>query len=331
MSKFWNNLAQKSKEKGKAFTVLAPMEDVTDTVFRQIVTSQGKPDVFFTEFTNCDGLVSRGRDHVMHSLKYTPAEHPIIAQLWGSNPESYYESIKLVIELGFDGVDINMGCPVNKVISRGQCSGLINNPLLAHELIRASREAITKYAKRDFPLSVKTRLGFNDLNFQWIEGILRQDIDAFTIHLRTVKELSKVSAHWELFEKVVKLRDEINPNIVLIGNGDIKTKEQLDTYGKIYGADGLMVGRGIFDNLWLFNNDIDIKEITPQMRIDILKKHIELFASTWGREKNIEILKKFFKIYIKDFDGAPHLKNQLMQLKVKEDMIKTLDDYLKLI
>ncbi|HVX92794.1 MAG TPA: tRNA-dihydrouridine synthase [Candidatus Dojkabacteria bacterium] len=327
MANIWLELKNKAREKNIAFTALAPMEDVTDTVFRQIVLSQGRPDIFFTEFTNCDGLSSKGRDHVMHSLRYTENEHPIIAQLWGNNPQTYIESIKFVIELGFDGVDINMGCPVNKVISRGQCSALINNPLLANELINASKEAVTKYAKKDFALSVKTRLGFNEVNLEWLEGLLKQNLDALTIHLRTVSELSKVPAHWELMPEIIKLRDKISPNTIIIGNGDIKTREQLETYGAKYGVDGLMIGRGIFDNLWLFNKEIDPGSLTPEFRISILKKHIELFISTWGRDKNIEILKKYFKIYIRDFEGAPQLKNKLMQLKNKEDMLRVLDDY----
>lgn len=222
-----------------------------------------------------------------------------------------------------------MGCPVDKVISRGQCSALINNPSLASELIHASQETIARYAPKDFPLSVKTRLGFDDIKFEWLEGLLKQNLDALTIHLRTVKELSKVPAHWELFKDIVKLRDEIAPETVLIGNGDIKTKEQLATYGKLYGADGLMVGRGIFDNLWIFNNALDESTVTPQYRISVLKKHIELFSSTWGSRKNTEILKKFFKIYLKDFEGAPQLKNELMKLRTKESMVSLLDDYVK--
>lgn len=325
MSSLWSTLKQKSIETGKAFTVLAPMEDVTDNVFRQVVLSQGRPDLFMTEFTNCDGLASRGREKVIHRLEFTPNQHPIVAQIWGRKPETYAAAIPLVVEMGFDGVDINMGCPVPKVIKSGAGSGLIKEPTLAEELVLAVSEAIKKSLNPNLALSVKTRIGFYGVQEDWVEHLLRLPIDALILHLRTTKELSKVPAHWELMENYVAMRDTVNPAITLVGNGDIATKQQINTFRHLYGVDGLMVGRGIFDDLWIFNENKDGTQATIQERIGLVKKHIQLFLETWGERKNFEMIKKFFRTYLKNFDGAAQLRAELLRLKSPEEMLKTIN------
>jgi tRNA-dihydrouridine synthase len=152
--------------------VLAPMDDVTDTVFRQIVADCAKPDLFFTEFVNVDGLQSPGREKLLHKVKFSDREKPIIAQLWGLKPENFYKTTKELIDMGFDGVDLNMGCPVKTVIKNGACAALINNRELAGEIIQATREA----AGQDFPVSVKTRVGFTTVDMGWIEFLLSTKI-----------------------------------------------------------------------------------------------------------------------------------------------------------
>lgn len=319
----WSKLKEKSVETGKAFTILAPMEDVTDTVFRQLVVQEGRPDLLMTEFTNCDGLASNGRERVIHRLSFTPNQHPIIAQVWGRKVETYRQAVSLVAELGFDGIDINMGCPVPKVIKNGAGSGLIKEPDLAKEIIHAVKEAITESTNPNLSLSVKTRIGFSSIQPEWVQHLLEQPIDALTLHLRTTKELSKVPAHWDLMPKFVELKNSINSNIVLIGNGDITTKEQLATYRARYMVDGLMVGRGIFENLWLFNPEEVSK--SARDRILLVKSHIVLFQETWGKQKNFEMIKKFFRIYLKNFDGAASLRQELLQLKTPEAMLEVIN------
>jgi tRNA-dihydrouridine synthase len=322
MATFWRDLADKTKLENRAFTVLAPMEDVTDTVFRQIVLEEGRPDLFFTEFTNCDGLNSRGRDRIIHRFRYSPAQQPIIAQVWGRKPETYIATVPLLVELGFKGVDVNMGCPVPKVIKSGAGGGLIREPMLAQEILQAMKEAVAKYP--GFGFSLKTRIGFNSIDFDWVELVLKEQLDAITFHFRTVKEMSKVPAHWELAQKIVQLKDEISPRTVIIGNGDITTKEQLRTYGSEYGVDGLMVGRGIFSNLWLFSQNKDDSTVEKKERLQVLQRHITLFHEEWTGNKNFELLKKFFKVYIKNFEGAHQLKDQLQRLKIYEEMNEVL-------
>lgn len=322
----WTTLKERAIATGRAFTVLAPMEDVTDTVFRQLVVQEGRPDVLMTEFTNCDGLASQGRERVIHRLSFTPEQHPIIAQVWGRKIDTYRQAVSLVAEMGFDGIDINMGCPVPKVVKNGAGSGLIKEPDLAREIILAVREAIAESVNPKLSLSVKTRIGFSSIQPDWVKHLLEQPIDALTLHLRTTKELSKVPAHWELMPEFVSMKDTINSNIVLIGNGDITSREQLATYKERYHVDGLMVGRGIFENLWLFTPEEIHKEARD--RILLVKSHILLFQQTWGRQKNFEMIKKFFRIYLKNFDGAAQLRQSLLQLKTPESMLQCIDETL---
>jgi len=325
----WSKLAEKSRTSGKAFTVLAPMEDVTDTVFRQIVCAQGRPDLFMTEFTNCDGLASRGRDRVIHRLRFTQQESPIIAQIWGRNPETYVQAVPLIASLGFDGIDINMGCPVPKVIKSGAGSGLICEPALAERIVKSVREAINKSERPNMALSVKTRIGFTDISSDWVTHVLQLPIDAAIFHLRTTKEMSKVPAHWEFMPIIIELRNRTAPGLPIIGNGDITTKSQLASYKELYGTDGLMVGRGIFDDLWIFSPEKNKENIFRDERLSLVKHHIDLFQQTWAGKKNFESIKKFFKIYLKSFDGSSEIRNQLLRLKTAEEMLDAIKTHTK--
>ncbi len=301
----------------KPFFVLAPMENVTDTVFRQIIIRCGRPDIFFTEFTNVDGMVSKGRDRVIHRLQFSEIERPIIAQIWGNNPDHYYEAVKLIKQMGFDGVDINMGCPANKVVAKGFCAGLIRNPDLAREIIVATKEAAG-----DLPVSVKTRIGYEKIQTEeWASFLLQFNLAALTIHGRTAAEMSKVPAHWEEIGKVVALRDKLKVNSVIIGNGDIKSREDGLTKFAAHHVDGLMVGRGIFDNLWLFNKDQSSELISHKDKLQLMIEHIKLFTKTWGKGKNYEILKKFYKVYVSGVPDAAQLRAELMSYKTTDETI----------
>jgi nifR3 family TIM-barrel protein len=306
----------------RPFFVLAPMENVTDTVFRRIVLQCGRPDVFFTEFTNVDGLISKGHDHVVHRLHYTEAERPIIAQIWGNNPQHYYDAVKIVKDLKFDGVDINMGCPVNKVVTKGFCAGLIRNPSLAKEIILATKEAAG-----DMPVSVKTRIGYSNIQTEeWIGFLLELKPAAITVHARTAAEMSKVPAHWEEIGKAVALRNSMKSETVIIGNGDVKSRQDgMEKYEQ-YKMDGVMIGRGVFDNVWIFNKDIDPQSISHQQKIQTLIEHIELFDKVWGKQKNPEIMKKFYKVYVSGMPDAAEFRAALMQCKGAEETVTLLKE-----
>lgn len=314
----------------EAFLCLAPMEDVTDTVFRQIVCQTARPDVFFTEFMNCDGFMSVGRSQVAKRLKFTEIEHPIIAQIWGIHPETFYNTAKELVKLGFDGVDINMGCPQKKILKTGGGGALIENPLLAGELINAARQGLNDAGGNLIPLSVKTRIGFKNINTtQWITFLLKQKIDALTIHGRTVNDQSEVNANWKEIKKAVKLRNKISAKIIIIGNGDVT--DAIDAYQKFAktGVDGVMIGRGIFGNPWAFDRSGKTKNHDFEERIKLCISHLQLFDKTWGKTKNYQIMKKYFKIYFYGFPGASEIRSQLMLSNSVHEALNLINEYLK--
>lgn len=317
MKSFWQKLP-------KPFTVLAPMDGVTDIVFRQIITEFGRPDVFFTEFTMTDGLISAGHKKVAERLLFTAEQLPIVAQIWGTVPKHFYVVAKELKTLGFSGIDINMGCPERTVIRHGACSGLIKNPELAAEIIRATKEG-----GGGLPVSVKTRTGFEKESItEWIPFLLEQKITALTVHLRTVRELSKVPAHWELMPRIIKYRDELAPNTVITGNGDISSMSDITAKYNKYCCDGFMIGRGIFANPWMFSKKINEKTVTPAQRVAFFLHHIALFEKQWQDSKNFAMLKKFAKTYINNFPEAAIFREKLMETKKIEDLKQTLKNYL---
>lgn len=317
MKDFWQKLA-------RPITVLAPMEGVTDTVFRRIIAGYAKPSVFYTEFVNVDGMFSKGRSHVEHRLKYTEEERPLIAQIWGVKPELFLRAAKRVGSMGFDGIDINMGCPDSGITQKGACSALIKNPKLASEIIQAVKEGAG-----NLPISVKTRIGYNTIQTEeWCGFLLNQNIDALIVHGRTVREMSKVPARWNEIGKVVKLRNTMKITTVIIGNGDIKSLENGKAIIERYGVDGFMVGRGIFDNLFFFDEKKAMSELQKDEKMRLLLSHMNLFVETWGETKNFAILKKFFKIYANGFDEAGKLRMELMEATAPHQVEQIISTFL---
>ena len=307
------------------FFVLAHMENVTDTVFRQVVISCGSPDLFFTEFTNTDGMTSVGRTFVEKRLQFTPEEQPLIAQIWGTDPKHFQQTAKICAEMGFAGIDINMGCPVKDVMMHGSCAALIDNPILARQLVQA-----TKDGAGSLPVSVKTRIGTKTIKTEeWVRFLLEQDIAALTVHGRTAKEQSLVPAHWDEIGKVVSIRNQMGLQTKIIGNGDIQSMQDGQEKVEQYGVDGIMIGRGIFKNPWVFNPNSNESEITPRMRLEKLLEHMNLFEKTWKNTKPFPILKKFVKAYIQSFDGAGELRGELMDTKTFEEMKEKATLFLK--
>jgi tRNA-dihydrouridine synthase len=318
----------------RPFFVLAPMDDVTDTVFRRTVASCAPPDLYFTEFVNVDGLQSPGRPKLLKKLRFTEMEQPLIAQIWGKTPENFYNTARQLAdgtfarELGlpagvnYAGVDLNMGCPDKNVVRNNTCSALINDRELAVDIIEATREGL---AGR-LPLSVKTRLGFSQPDMTWFEFLLGRDLAALTIHGRTRKEMSKVPAHWDLIGDISKIRDRLAPQTALIGNGDVMTRQQGTELATTHGLDGIMIGRGIFHDPYVFSEESPWESLTPQERLDLYKRHVELFAQTWqNRERPIQTLNKFCKIYMSGFDGAKELREVLMKAQSTEELLQILN------
>jgi tRNA-dihydrouridine synthase len=314
-------------ELARPFAVLAPMEDVTDTAFRRIVRLAGAPDLLMTEFTSTDGLCTAGRPRVIGRLRYTASEKPLIAQIWGNNPGYYRRVAAEVREMGFDGLDINMGCPVRKIISRGSCGALIGNPGLAAELIAAAREG-----GGGLPVSVKTRIGVNASRAEeWLGFLLAQGLAALTVHGRTVVQQSEGSADWNAVALAVRLRDETSPATRIVGNGDVKSAGSFHERAAASGADGVMVGRGIFENLFLFRairgepGTNDFAQLRPEEKIAWFRRHIDLHEDTWGRAGRFDVLKKFAKTYLRSFEGAGRLIDAIMHTQTHEAARTVLD------
>lgn len=306
---FWDELP-------RPFFILAPMEAVTDVVFRHVVAAAAAPDVYFTEFTNTNSYCSqKGQHSTKGRLAFTDDEQPIVAHIWGDRPEYFAEMAKGMKERGFRGVDINMGCPAPNVAPKGSGSGLIRRPDVAAEIIKAAKSG-------GLPVSVKTRLGYSRLDEwrPWLEHLLRQDIANLTIHLRTKKEMSKVPAHFELISDIVKLRDEIAPTTLLTINGDIENRQHgLQLLADNPGVDGVMIGRGVFHNPYAF--EAESRTHSREELLELLKTQLDLY-DTYAEltTRPFDTLKRFFKIYVRDFDGAAELRDQLMHTKSTDEV-----------
>ena len=306
----------------KPFFILAPMEDVTDVVFRHVVKEAGAPDVFFTEFTNSDSFCHPdGKESVRGRLTFTEDEQPMVAHIWGDKPEFFKEMSIQLAEMGFKGIDLNMGCPVPNVAERGKGSGLILRPEVAAELIQAAKAG-------GLPVSVKTRIGFTQQSEldDWISHLLKQDIANLSIHLRTRKEMSKVVAHWELIPRVVELRDALAPQTLITINGDIQDRQMGLELAEKYGVDGIMIGRGIFKNPFAFEKEA--REHSSEELIALLRLQLDLqdqYAQFIPR--SITGLHRFFKIYVKGFPGANDLRVQLMDTKTTDEVRAILDTF----
>lgn len=353
---FWTQLQQEAQKTATPFFALAPMADVTDAAFRRIIATYGKPQVLWTEFVSADGLMHpKGREKLLRDLEYSEIERPIVAQLFSSNPENMRAAAKLCAELGFDGVDINMGCPDRAIEKQGCGSAMIKTPERAVEIIRAAKAGIED-AGKTIPLSVKTRIGYNrDELDTWIPILLAENLDAFTIHARTRKDLSKVPANWDYVRRVVALRDAQAPHTVILGNGDVSDMLDGVTKARATRCEGIMIGRAVFGNPWLFNTSTQIKkrgswnrnfilrllpnhwakrlmgdsrytisDIPLKEKLRVMVEHTRLFEELLGdagpngpagRVKNFAVMKKHYKAYTTGFRGAKELRIKLMETK----------------
>lgn len=351
MKNFWKELNKPASTRedeptrGRPFFCLAPMSDVTDVAFRHILAKYSKNRenknsvVFWTEFVAADGLCNKlAKKKLSHILKYSEAERPIVAQVFGANPVNMEKACSYIASLGFDGIDINMGCPDKSVINQGAGSGLIKTPELARKIIQAAYEGI-KSSGANIPLSVKTRIGFSKEDIDnWIPILLKENISALTIHLRTTKELSLVPAHWDLMKKIIELRNKISPETLIIGNGDVVDIENARKKYKDFGCDGIMIGRGVFGNPWVFAfkkpgfSNLEkpgFGEISE--KLNILIEHTQIFDKELAipKHKNFAVMKKHFKAYVNDFSGAKELRAKLMETENSKEVEKIINEFLR--
>ncbi len=322
---FWNDLED--------FFCLAPMEDVTDTVFREMVINNSDDHslkVLFTEFLSTDGFCHEiGRSKVIHRLKVNQSEEKLlrkkgiklVAQIWGTDPEKFEKTAEYISKTGqFDGIDINMGCPQKNIIKKGACSALILNPDLAKEIIIATSNAT------HLPVSVKTRVGFKQLDtLNWTAQLLNTPISALTIHGRTQKQMSEGKADWNEIQKVSKLRDEINPQVKIIGNGDVHSVSEGKINMQEFECNGVMVGRGVFSDFWMFANSKE--SIGIEEKLEAMIQHASLFNETWEHKKPWVILRRFFKIYTSNLPQAAKLRDMVMRTNNYQELMDAIQTY----
>lgn len=302
----------------KPVMVLAPMANVTDAAFRKVIAKYGKPDVFWTEFVSTDALCSAGKEKALIDFWFDKSEHPIVAQIFGSDPEKFYKSAKLIKELGFDGIDINMGCPDRSIEKSGGGAALIKKPELAKAIIKATKEGAD-----GLPVSVKTRLGYNQIAIDsWLPHLLEAEPAVLTVHLRTRKEMSEVPAHWELMPEIMKLVEGLKERPLIFGNGDVKDLAEANEKVKQYGMDGVMIGRGIFGNPWLFNKKVKVEELPIEEKMEAMVEHTLLFEKMFKGIKPLEIMKKHYKAYVNGFEGAKEIRMELMNAEGTDEIVE---------
>ncbi|OIO48925.1 MAG: hypothetical protein AUJ34_02110 [Parcubacteria group bacterium CG1_02_41_12] len=323
MNNFWQQLK-------KPFFCLAPMSDVTDAAFRRIIAKYGKPDVMWTEFVSADGIALGDKDEILKNLKFSAKERPIVAQVFTANPDNMKKTARIIQDLGFDGLDINMGCPDRKVEKQGAGAGLMKNPDLARALIAAAKKGAPK-----LPISVKTRIGYtkNEID-TWIPILLKTDIAALTIHWRTRKEMSRVPAKWHLAKSVIQMRDKIAPKTLIIGNGDVSYLDDAHQKARETGVDGVMIGRAIFGNPWFFKENGVRSRFLQKTTLDtvfsvfypskdnklrVLIEHAKLYEKLI-KHKSFAVMKKHFKAYVSGWDGAKQLRVKLMDAENAEEV-----------
>jgi nifR3 family TIM-barrel protein len=286
----------------KPILAVSPMDGVTDAACRRLIARCGKPDLMMTEFVSVDGLCSPGRKHLLNDLRYDEYERPIVAQLFGDDPELFLKSTQLVAELGFDGVDINMGCPVKAVCNNGAGAALIKRPEVAQEIIQATIEGAG-----DMPVSVKTRIGYNQIQTEeWTAHLLKANPAAITFHLRTRREMSQTAAHWDEMPKIVALAK--GTGVLILGNGDVTTLAQAEQLAQQTGCDGVMLGRAIFGNPWLFDRTRTIVDVSMAHRLETMLEHCRLYEEVFGDEKKFLVMRKHLMAYASGFHGAKELR-----------------------
>lgn len=333
VSGFWGKLSRPPATSGgggpKPFFALAPMLDVTDAAFRRIIATCGRPDVMWSEFVSADGLCSAGREKLLPMFAFSEGERPIVAQLFGANPAHIREAAALIAELGFDGVDINMGCPDKKVVKQNAGAALIRTPKLAQDIIRAAQEG-----GGGLPVSVKTRTGdTEDTLAEWLPRLLETEPAAVTIHARTRADMSKVPARWERVAQAVGIRNALGSKALIIGNGDVQSVADGEQRARESGCDGVMIGRGVFGNPWVFRRDGYVP--TREETLRVLIEHTQLFEELYGvdpstgrRVKSFDLMKKHFAAYVHGWDGAKELRVVLMATKSAEDVEEAVRGFL---
>ncbi|KAF4321021.1 hypothetical protein BBO99_00005231 [Phytophthora kernoviae] len=319
MTSFWRSLA-------RPLYCVAPMANVTDAAFRRLITEIAKPSVMWTEFVSCEALThdADSRRRMMTTLMYAEQERPVVAQLFGSKPEQFYESAQIVRDLGFDGIDINMGCPETNVNNQGSGAALMLDPELAVQIVTAC-----KRGAGDLPVTIKTRIGFHRIDYKdWVLRLLATEPEVLTVHGRTRNEMSKVPAHWDVIGEVVTLAKSAGSPALILGNGDVSSLVEAQQKVDEYGVDGVMFGRALFGNPWLFQGYQDNSHVCVKEKLEIIRRHTQLFQTMLADPGLVGFprMKKFYGSYLKGVPNARHLRDRMARTQNAEDVYTILDE-----
>jgi nifR3 family TIM-barrel protein len=338
---------------------LSPMDGVTDHPFRHIQKKYGNPTVLYTEFTSVEG-VCHGADRLLEDFLYDETQRPIVAQIYGTTPQFFKETTVILCELGFDGIDINMGCPAKNVAHSGAGAALIQTPKLAQQIIAQTKagvedflngmrardcEHITKriateierrhqllpkkyQENREIPVSVKTRVGFGEkvIN-EWIPTLMEMEPAAIAVHGRTLKEQYGGSADWEEIAKGVAYTK--GTDTLYFGNGDVQNYEQAIDKVATYGVDGVLIGRGSFGNPFVFWSPEQFEKTTPPSIYQVALEHAELFEQTYAHQERYSFLpmRKHLGWYVKAIPDAAIIRQKLFQTNTVTDIKAVFDEF----
>ncbi len=347
---FWGNLAS-------PIVGLSPMDGVTDASMRFVAKKYGQPDIIYTEFVSAEGLwriKKRGdlEHKIWNELKYSEIERPVIAQIFGSEPESFYEAAKIVCELGFDGIDINMGCPSPGLEKRGGGAGLIRDKCNAVEVVEATRRGVQDYLRtqgiensrtqdKEIPVSLKTRIGSDKPDPKWWEVIAGMQMPAVAMHGRTFKQLYSGEADWEMLLQAAEVIRASGAKF--LGNGDVKeiknsktqelkivtkTGREIDLTGKM---DGVLIGREATGNPWVLRKDGYVPTVKEKLAVAVeqAKKYEELFNAEYD-DKHFQFfpMRKHLACFVRGFEGSVSLRRQLMSANNADEVEMMIVDFL---
>lgn len=326
---FWEKLA-------KPIVGLSPMDGVTDAPMRLIAKKYGQPDVIYTEFVSVEGLWRiQKREETTHKiwneLRFDQSEQPVLAQLFGSDPDSFYEATKIVAKMGFAGVDINMGCPSPGLEKRGGGAGLMRDPGLAHRVIEAVRKGVADVGS-EIPVSVKTRIGSSGPDKEWWKAIAGEELPAVAMHGRTFKQLYSGEANWEVLKEAAEVIRE--SGALFLTNGDVEkilgndrvqlsNERVVDLKGSF---DGVLIGRKAIGNPWVLRKDG--YEPSLEEKLMVALEHAREFEKNLPGNK-FEMMRKHLAWYVHGFDGASSLRRKLVISNNADEVEEIVSEFLK--
>lgn len=337
---------------------VSPMDGITDFPFRQITKKYGNPAVVYTEFTSVEGLC-HGADQLLKDFLFDVSQRPVIGQIYGTTPDFFRQAAIVLCQLGFDGIDINMGCPAKNVAHSGAGAALIQTPQLAQEIIRATQLGIKQWQEgitvencpditeaiaikvnqrssklpshyqdrtRMIPVSVKTRVGYHQPVIQeWIPTLVETEVAAIALHGRTLKQQYGGLASWELIGQAAELVK--NTGTLLLGNGDVKSLEDARQKITAYGTDGVLMGRAAMGNPFVFKESDQQPDHLTLFKVAL--EHAQLYEQTFGTDEKYNFLpmRKHLGWYVHDIPNASQIRLAIYRCNSSQEFVEVMKSF----